>query len=161
MKLPLSQTIIFKLSLSRAPIPGTNPLTYAAAHGPNYLVYDDHRDAPPGFAVRVGKKASIYLVDKLVARKKLKIPVGLAAGKKGNDKPISLTDARIKAWDSIKVAITHGANPKDIAVQIEASELAFGVRPRGRAICRVKFPAGVGHSSVAEGNCVVVRRGGE
>ena len=126
MKLPLSQTIVFKLSLSHAPIPGTNPPTYAAAHGPNYLVYDDHRDAPPGFAVRVGKKASIYLVDKLVARKKLKIPVGLASGKKGNDKPISLTDARIKAWDLIKVAITHGANPKDIAIQIEASELTLG-----------------------------------
>ena len=87
MKLPLSQTIVFKLSLSHAPIPGTNPLTYAAAHGPNYLVYDDHRDAPPGFAVRVGKKASIYLVDKLVARKKLKIPVGLASGKKDMTSP--------------------------------------------------------------------------
>jgi len=125
MKLPLSQTIVFKLTLSHAPIPGTNPLAYAAAHGQNYLVYDDHRDAPPGFAVRVGKKASIYLVDKLVARKKLKIPVGPASGKKGNDKPMSLTDARIKAWDLIKVTITHGANPKDIAVQIEASELTF------------------------------------
>jgi len=38
---------------------------------------------------------------------------------------------------------------------------AFRVRPRGRAICRVKVPVGVGHSSVAEGNCVVARRGGE
>src|SRR5262245_44331603 len=34
-------------------------------------------------------------------------------------------------------------------------------RSRGRAICRVQVPAGVSHSSVAEGNCVVVRRGGE
>src|SRR5436190_11127253 len=37
----------------------------------------------------------------------------------------------------------------------------FSVRPRGRATCRVQVPVGVGHTSVAEGNCVVVRRGGE
>ena len=50
------------------------------------------------------------------------------------------------------------------ALQRHADEMLlrqFSVRPRGRAICRVKVLAGVGHSSVAEGNCVVVRRGGE
>ncbi len=35
------------------------------------------------------------------------------------------------------------------------------VRPRGRRINTVQVRAGVRHSSVANGNCVVVRRGGE
>jgi hypothetical protein len=35
----------------------------------NYLVYDQHRDAPVGFGIRVGKEASIFLVEKMVARR--------------------------------------------------------------------------------------------
>ncbi|MGH8611387.1 MAG: hypothetical protein ACREYF_04885, partial [Gammaproteobacteria bacterium] len=35
------------------------------------------------------------------------------------------------------------------------------VRPRGRLISTVQVRVGVSHDSVAEGNCVAVRRGGE
>ena len=35
------------------------------------------------------------------------------------------------------------------------------VRPRGRLISRVEVPVGVSQDSVAEGNCVAARRGGE
>ena len=35
------------------------------------------------------------------------------------------------------------------------------VRPRGRRISTVKVRVGVSHNLVAEGNCVVVRRGEE
>ena len=125
MKLALTQDMVFKMSLERAPVPDSKPMAWKAFDGPNYLAYDDHRDAPPGFAVRVGKKASIYLVDKLVAGKKLKIPVGLAAGKKGDEKPMPLASAREKAWDLIQAAKRHGANPKGLLDQAEASELTM------------------------------------
>ena len=49
-----------------------------------------------------------------------------------------------------------------VVTRLPYSALRAGiVRPRGRATSGVKVPAGVCHSSVAEGNCVVVRRGGE
>jgi hypothetical protein len=41
--------------------------------GPNYLVYDDHRDAPPRFASKGAKKGAVYLVDKLLAGKKMEL----------------------------------------------------------------------------------------
>ncbi|MGC4077705.1 MAG: tyrosine-type recombinase/integrase [Rubrivivax sp.] len=142
MKLALNQSIVDTMSLAKIPVPGKKPLEYreppppkaaGAASGSktekglaNYLVYDTHNDAPPGFAVRVGKKASVYLVDKLVKGRKLKIPVGLAAGRKGSEKPLPLAQARERAWEQLQIAKKHGANPKDIQEQIEAAELSMG-----------------------------------
>ena len=114
--------------LPKSPNPAYDPDSlqpgekYIAFHGANYLAYDEHKDAPPGFAIRVGRNAAVYLVEKRVSGRKLKIAVGLAAGKKGDQKPISLTDAREKAWELAQQAKKHGANPKDIADEIEASE---------------------------------------
>lgn len=87
----------------------------------NYLVYDDHRDAPVGFGIRVGKTASTFLVEKKVAGKKLKIHVGLARGRKGAEKPIELAAARAKAFELVAVAKKHGANPKKIAEKVTRS----------------------------------------
>lgn len=126
MKLTLNQDIVFKLALDEIPVPGTKPLAWESFSGPNYLIYDAHKDAPPGFAVRVGKKSVVYLVDKRVAGKKLKIPVGLASGKKGEDKPMTLTLAREEAWRLSQEAKKHGANPKDIAQAIDAAEITLG-----------------------------------
>ena len=98
---------------------------YIPFHGANYLVYDEHKDAPPGFALRVGRTAAVFLVDKRVNDKKLKIPVGLAAGKKGSQKPIPLTEARDQAWGLAQMAKKHGANPKGIADKVDAAELTF------------------------------------
>lgn len=92
----------------------------------NYLIYDAHREAPVGFAMRVGKKASVFLVEKLVAGKKMKIHVGLAKGRKGAEKPLPLKTARERAFELIGVAKKHGANPKKVADKVEASELTFG-----------------------------------
>ncbi|MBV8033765.1 hypothetical protein [Roseateles sp.] len=98
MRIALNQTIVDTMSLDEIPIP-TKPVTFKDPPPPkvvvtasgakvekglaNYLVYDNHNDAPPGFAVRVGKKASVYLVGKLVAGPKLKIPVAVAPRAQG------------------------------------------------------------------------------
>ena len=132
MKLSLTTEIVFKMSGWTVPQPDSKPLDwdeYDPAFDPpsaNYLVYDTHKDAPPGFAVRVGKKASVFLVDKMVKGKKMKIAVGLARGKKGDEKLMKLAAARERAWDLIKIAKAHGVNPKDIEERIEAAELTLG-----------------------------------
>jgi integrase len=132
MKLSLTTEIVFKMSVWTIPKPDMKPLEwdeYDPDRDPpsvNYLVYDNHSAAPPGFAVRVGKKASVFLIDKMVKGKKLKIPVGLARGKKGDDPKMPLAVARERAWDLIKIAKAHGVNPKDIEESIEASELTLG-----------------------------------
>lgn len=86
MKLTLKTDLVGKMTLDKFPEADVPWKDWKPFAGPNYLVYDSHRDAPTGFAIRVGKKASVYLVEKLVAGKNMKIHVGLARGKKGDAK---------------------------------------------------------------------------
>ena len=67
MKLTLKTDLVGKMTLDRFPQAEVPWKDWQPHLGPNYLVYDSHRDAPTGFAIRVGKKASVYLVEKLVA----------------------------------------------------------------------------------------------
>ncbi len=126
MKLTLKTDLIGKMTLDRFPESDVPWKDWRAFAGPNYLVYDSHRDAPTGFAVRVGKKASVFLVEKLVAGKNMKIFVGLARGKKGDEQVIDVETARDKARALVATAKQHGVNPRDVAVQVEASELTLG-----------------------------------
>ena len=96
-----------------------------------------HRDAPQGFAVRVGKKASVYLVDKLVAGRKLKIPVAVASGRKGSEPPLPLAQARQRAWELLQQAKKHGAKPLGRGIRqrliVEEGARGPGERGQGRA----------------------------
>lgn len=85
MKLELTTDLVPKMTLDASPEPGFPSSSGGQPQGPNYLVYDTSRKAPTGFAVRVGKKASVCLVEKLVAGKNMKIHVGLARGKEGDE----------------------------------------------------------------------------
>ena len=126
MKLELTTDLVPKMTLEAFPEPGVPARQWKPAAGPNYLVYDTSRKAPTGFAIRVGKKASVYLVEKLVAGKNMKIHVGLARGRKGDEQVIDLDTARDRARELVATAKKHGANPKAIADRIEASELTLG-----------------------------------
>ena len=125
MKLELTTDLVPKMTLDAFPEPGVPFKSWQPAPGPNYLVYDTSRKAPTGFAVRVGKKASVYLVEKLVAGKNMKIHVGLARGRKGDEQIIDLDTARDRARELIATAKKHGAHPKTIGERIEASELTL------------------------------------
>ena len=94
MKMTLKTDLVGKMTLARFPQVDVPWKDWQPFLGPNYLVYDSHRDAPTGFAIRVGKKASVYLVEKLVAGRKMKIHVGLARGKKGDEPVIDVESAR-------------------------------------------------------------------
>jgi len=64
----------------------------------------------------------------------------------------------------------RSSNIKDTPIEFNKMSLQAGtryresglvVRPRRRLISTVQVRVGENHSSVAEGNCVVARRGGE
>lgn len=126
MKLALSQDLVFKLSLDHMPyFNEKGEQKWTKCDKANYLVYDDHKAAPPGFALRVGKRASVYLIDKKVGRQKLKIYVGLAYGKKGAERPIQLSAARAKAFNLGQEAKLLGGNPTKAAERVEAASLTM------------------------------------
>ena len=125
MKMPLDQKMVLQMRLDKMPVPGTKPLSWTTCKENNYLLYDSHPDAPSGFAIRVGKNSSTYLLDKLVDGKKLKIRVGLAAGKKGTEAPISLAEARKRALDLLVQANRMRGNPVTMQKAKEASELTM------------------------------------
>ena len=127
MKATLTTDLISKMTLLKEYEPDKKYESWGPCSGPNYLVYDEHRDAPVGFAIRVGKNASVFLVEKLVNKKKMKIHVGLARGRKGGEKLMELSAARKKAFTLIDSAKKHGANPKKVAEDIEAAELTLGM----------------------------------
>lgn len=127
MKLELTNDLVQKMSLTKVPVLGASFDDWQPTDKPNYLVYDTSRKAPPGFAVRVGARASVYLVEKMVRGKKLKIDVGLAKGKRGAEKELPIDRARDVARDKIASAVKHGTNPNRIADEIKASELTFGM----------------------------------
>jgi len=126
MKLELTTDLVPKMTLDAFPEAGVPFRQWKPVNGPNYLVYDTSRKAPTGFAIRVGKKASVYIVEKQVAGKNMKIHVGLARGRKGDEQVIDLDTARDRARVLVATAKKHGANPKVIGERVEASELSLG-----------------------------------
>ena len=126
MKMTLKTDLVGKMTLDKFPEADVAWKDWKPYSGPNYLIYDGHRDAPTGFAIRVGKKASVFLVEKLVAGKNMKIHVGLARGKKGDEQVIDVEVARDKARTLVATAKKHRANPKNVAEKVEASELTLG-----------------------------------
>ncbi len=126
MKMELNTDLVPKMSMDKVPQPGVAYAKWLPATGPNYLVYDTSRKAPTGFAIRVGKKASVYIVEKQINGKNMKLYVGLAAGRKGDEQVIDLDTARDLARDQVALAKKHGTNPKNVTETIEASELTLG-----------------------------------
>lgn len=126
MKMDLSTINISAMSLDAYPVPGTPSAKWKPVDGPNYLVYDTNRNAPTGFGIRVGKRAAVYIVEKQVNGKNLKIHVGLASGRKGDEKLMELSAARERAHELVGIAKRHGVNPKHVGQRIEAAELTLG-----------------------------------
>lgn len=127
MRTTLTQALVDKLRWGRpAPAGISEEFWGDGTTQPNYLIRDLHRDAPSGFCLRVNKKNAVYLMDKTVNNKNLKIPVGLASGKKGSEQVISLDRARKKALSDLARAEELGASPKQHQKQKRADQLTFG-----------------------------------
>ena len=69
MRLELTTVAVMKMTLDKVPELGVAYKNWRPAPGLNYLVYDSHRDAPVGFAVRVGKKDDDPIMELSAARR--------------------------------------------------------------------------------------------
>lgn len=127
MKMTLTQALVLKLRWAEQPVLTAGGVSWVPNKEANYVLYDDHRNAPGGFSIRVGKKAAVYYVETSVGPKSsVKVRVGLASGKKGAEQPISLEMARDLARRKIDEAKELGANPKKVAKAERDAALTMG-----------------------------------
>ncbi len=88
--------------------------------GADYILYDDHRDAPTGFGVKVAKTKKTYIVQRRVSGGKvIKIKVGNVSDFNNIDM------ARDKGRSLVQVAKETGRNPSIIERQKLASEITL------------------------------------
>ena len=122
MKIPLNQNIILRFTIDQKPHSITNgQLVYADnPKGTAYIVFDDHRDAPTGFGVKVAKTKKTYIIQRRVpGGKVIKAKVGNVSDFSNIDK------ARDKGRELIQVAKETGQNPNAIKRQKIASEITL------------------------------------
>lgn len=122
MKMTLNQNIVLRLTLDKKPhtiLDGKveyidNP------KGSDYILYDDHRDAPTGFGVKVAKTKKTYIIQRRVSGGKvIKVKVGNVSDFNNIDM------ARDKARSLVQVAKDTGRNPNTIERQRLASEITL------------------------------------
>lgn len=126
MQMTLTQALVLKMRWAEQPVMAAGGLTWVPNKKANYVVFDDHRNAPGGFSIRVGKKSAVYYVETSLGDSSVKVRVGLASGKKGSEQPISLDMARDLARKKIDEAKELGGNPKKKAKAKRAAELTMG-----------------------------------
>ena len=122
MKLTLKKDLVGKMTFDKFPEADVPWKGWKPFAEPNYLVYDSHRDAQTGFAIRVGKKTSVFLVENLVAGMNMKIHVGLACGKKGDEHVIDVESARDEARVLVATAKKH-AGPSLVTLRLPLSPM--------------------------------------
>ncbi|EMM4085297.1 integrase [Shigella flexneri] len=134
MKTTLSQSfIINKLSISVKPVlSNTGKVVFEAnpEHKP-YIVFDDHRDAPVGFGVKVSLTKKTYVIQRRVSSSDRnasegKKPSSVLKVKVGNvsDFP-SIDQARELARQLVQTMIATKRNPNKIKRETDASELTI------------------------------------
>lgn len=118
----LNQNIVLRLTLDKKPhtiLDGKveyidNP------KGADYILYDDHRDAPTGFGVKVAKTKKTYIFQRRVpGGKVIKVKIGNVSDFN------SIDLARDKARNLVQVAKDTGRNPNAIERQRLASEITL------------------------------------
>lgn len=143
MKVELTLALVKRLSLSAVPVSvnASGTLTFA----PNliskpkpYIVWDSHRDAPPGFGIKVAGKKT-YVIRRKVDGVSIMPTVGNVA-----DFP-DLSLARKRAAELALAMVSSGKNPNRVARQDSAAELTIGAalsRYRYHLVTRTQKPAG-------------------
>lgn len=122
MKTTLNQNIVLRLVLDKKPygaIGGKLEFTDNDSGQP-YILFDDHRDAPTGFGVKVAKTKKTYIIQR-------RLPDGkVIKAKVGNVSDFtSIEVARDKARNLVQVAKETGKNPNSIERKKLASEITL------------------------------------
>jgi integrase len=103
-----------------------------------YIVWDEARDAPPGFGVKVAGRRKTYIVRRKVRGRSITAKVGDVADF------LSLKSARVKAAELASQMVTTGVNPNVAARAASAAELTLGAafeRYRQHLSTRTQRPA--------------------
>lgn len=118
----LNQNFVLKLTIEQKPIVNkSGHITYESnALLKPYIVFDNHRDAPTGFGIKVSKNKKTYLVQRRVGKKVVKAKIG-------NVSDFSTIDvARNKGREHVNIACSTGRNPNAIAREKGANEITLG-----------------------------------
>lgn len=122
MKITLNQNIVLKLSINKKPYAYANgQIEYADnTNKTAYILFDDHRDSPTGFGVKIAKTKKTYIIQRRVSGGKV------IKAKVGNVSDFNSIDiARDKARGLIQVAKDTGQNPNAMARFRLASEITL------------------------------------
>jgi len=129
MKLMLDQDLVLKLRLDSIPtarpdgrLGGWQPNPEGPGQKPNFIIYDSSPKAPVGFAVRVGKKRAVYIVEKKIDGKLQKFVVADATGAEA----VELSAARLRASEMIAETKRTGVSPGVAAAKRDAAEITLG-----------------------------------
>ncbi len=122
MKTTLNQTtILTKYFLDQMPSKDGKKINLGAnPTGNPYIVFDDHRDSPVGFGVKIGKTKKTYLIQRRVDGKVIKAKVGNVSDFANID---HAREAARKLAETMKQT---GRNPNVIAREIAAAEITLG-----------------------------------
>lgn len=122
MKTTLNQNIVLRLVLDKKPCGATGGKLEFTDNdsGQPYILFDDHRDAPTGFGVKVAKTKKTYIIQR-------RLPDGkVIKAKVGNVSDFtSIEVARDKARNLVQVAKETGKNPNSIERKKLASEITL------------------------------------
>lgn len=122
MKTTLNQNIVLRLTLDQKPNSIENgKLEFIDNDGGQpYILFDDHRDAPTGFGVKVAKTKKTYIIQRRLSGEKV------IKAKVGNVSDFSNIDlARDKARTLVQLAMDTGKNPNSIERKRLASEITL------------------------------------
>jgi hypothetical protein len=122
MKTTLNQNLILSLKIDAKPLKFAAGKVAKSEPNPTltpYIVYDDHKDAPTGFGVKVAGTKTTYIIQKKVQGRVIKAKVG-------NLSDYSLGDAREAARKHIQIAIETGRNPNAVAKEQALEEITLG-----------------------------------
>jgi integrase len=123
-KVELDMTFIKNLRLEKRPVIGADgKLAWDESNTERYIVYDTHREAPPGFGVRVAGKKTFIIRRKVNGESRMPT-VGNVADFSHEKSPLAV--ARAKAARLASEIIATGKNPNAEARKIVAAEMTLG-----------------------------------
>ncbi len=139
-KAKLNDAFVKTLGPEKAPkgYDSSGKLVFAKASGSTvYIVWDESREAPPGFGVKVARKMT-YVLRRKVNGKSIMPTVGNCADFK------DIKQAREAAAELARTLLATGRNPNEIKREAAASELIMGdamSRYREHLVKRTQRPA--------------------
>jgi integrase len=136
MKMTLSQALVLnRLSIDHRPVivAGGGVKFEPNAKLEPYIVFDNHRDSPVGFGVKVGRTKKTYIIQRRVKRshtasgEKSGSNNQVRKAKVGNVSDFNtIDDAREAARKKVQSMVETGQNPNVLARQLADAEITLG-----------------------------------